>query len=73
MGFIQYDSGKPVEVAGNGDETRPLLIRAGEGMDLMTKRIGLLRRCTHAVDGINLRFLAQRLAGRATCRLATRL
>ena len=38
-------------------------------MDLMTKGIGLLRRCTHAVDGINLHFLAQRLAGRATCRL----
>ena len=35
----------------------------------MTQRIGILRRCTHAVDGINLHFLAQRLAGRATCQL----
>jgi acetyltransferase-like isoleucine patch superfamily enzyme len=35
----------------------------------MIKRVGLLRRCAHAVDGINLHFLIQRLIGRATCRL----
>jgi acetyltransferase-like isoleucine patch superfamily enzyme len=35
----------------------------------MMKRVGLLRRCAHAVDGINLHFLIQRLIGRATCRL----
>jgi acetyltransferase-like isoleucine patch superfamily enzyme len=35
----------------------------------MTRRVGLLRRCAHAVDGINLHFLIQRLIGRATCRL----
>jgi acetyltransferase-like isoleucine patch superfamily enzyme len=35
----------------------------------MTKRIGLLRRCTRAVDGLNLHFLTHRLTGRATCRL----
>jgi acetyltransferase-like isoleucine patch superfamily enzyme len=28
-----------------------------------------IRRCAHAIDGINLHFLIQRLIGRATCRL----
>ena len=35
----------------------------------MIERVGILRRCAHAVDGINLHFLIQRLIGRATCRL----
>jgi acetyltransferase-like isoleucine patch superfamily enzyme len=38
-------------------------------VDLMTRRVRFLRRCAHAVDGMNFHFLAQRLIGRATCRL----
>jgi acetyltransferase-like isoleucine patch superfamily enzyme len=35
----------------------------------MTGRFGFLRHCAHAIDGVNLHFLIQRLIGRATCRL----
>jgi acetyltransferase-like isoleucine patch superfamily enzyme len=35
----------------------------------MTKLVAFARYCTHAIDGINLHFLIQRLIGRATCRL----
>jgi acetyltransferase-like isoleucine patch superfamily enzyme len=35
----------------------------------MTRLVALARYCTHAIDGINLHFLIQRLIGRATCRL----
>ena len=35
----------------------------------MTQRIGILRRCTHAVDRMNIDYLIKRLIGRATCRL----
>jgi acetyltransferase-like isoleucine patch superfamily enzyme len=35
----------------------------------MNRFVALTRRCTHAVDGINLHFMVQRLIGRATCRL----
>jgi acetyltransferase-like isoleucine patch superfamily enzyme len=35
----------------------------------MKMLVGLLRYCAHAVDGLNLHFLIQRLTGRPTCRL----
>jgi acetyltransferase-like isoleucine patch superfamily enzyme len=35
----------------------------------MTRLVAFARYCTHAIDGINLHFLIQRLIGRATCRL----
>ena len=35
----------------------------------MAMRVGLLRYFSHALDGLNLDFLSQRLIGRATCRL----
>jgi acetyltransferase-like isoleucine patch superfamily enzyme len=44
-------------------------IRIVEGIHLMTRLVAFARYCTHAIDGINLHFLIQRLIGRATCRL----
>ena len=38
-------------------------------VDSVTRLVGLLRYGAHAVDGMNLHFLIQRLIGRATCRL----
>jgi acetyltransferase-like isoleucine patch superfamily enzyme len=35
----------------------------------MKMLVAILRYCAHAVDGLNLHFLLQRLTGRATCRL----
>jgi acetyltransferase-like isoleucine patch superfamily enzyme len=35
----------------------------------MTRLVAFARYCTHAIDGINLHFLIQRLIGRATCLL----
>jgi acetyltransferase-like isoleucine patch superfamily enzyme len=35
----------------------------------MSILVGLTRYCAHAIDGVNLHFLVQRLIGRATCRL----
>jgi len=41
-----------------------------EGRTHATDRIAALKRyCAHAIDGINLHFIIQRLIGRATCRL----
>jgi len=41
-----------------------------EGGQHATSRLAALKRyCAHAIDGVNLHFIVQRLIGRATCRL----
>jgi acetyltransferase-like isoleucine patch superfamily enzyme len=41
-----------------------------EGGKRATNRLAALKRyCAHAIDGVNLHFIIQRLIGRATCRL----
>jgi acetyltransferase-like isoleucine patch superfamily enzyme len=35
----------------------------------MSSRSALVRWCAHAIDGLNLQYIVQRLIGRATCRL----
>jgi len=48
---------------GTGDVT-------SEDVTLTASRLTALKRyCTHAIDGINLHFIIQRLMGRATCQL----
>jgi acetyltransferase-like isoleucine patch superfamily enzyme len=43
------------------------------GADHSTNRLAALKRyCAHAIDGVNLHFLTQRLIGRATCQLEAR-
>jgi acetyltransferase-like isoleucine patch superfamily enzyme len=40
-----------------------------EGGHPTSRLVALKRQCAHAIDGVNLHFIIQRLIGRATCRM----